>query len=238
MADTNQLKTWQEAAAASKDCLPLEVLERFTENAPADAKSAAHLESCAHCQTELSMLKDFEAATPTADEGAAVAWIAAQLQRQPLGGSAKPSPAARVSFWRNVFRVPYLAGAAALAAVLVLAVSLYHPDTGRPKVGGPGNIGIMRSGEVKLLSPNGDLTQSPSEFRWEAVQGATSYKIELTDAVGLPLASATSTQPQMQTTPEMKAAMQARMPIKWKVTALDASGKTIAESNGGSFKIK
>ncbi len=32
--------------------------------------------------------------------------------------------------------------------------------------------------------------------------------------------------------------MQARMPIKWKVTALDASGKSIAESSGGSFKIK
>ncbi|HEY7403828.1 MAG TPA: hypothetical protein VIB39_09915 [Candidatus Angelobacter sp.] len=239
MADTNQLKTWQEAAAASKECLPLEVLERFTENAPADAKAAAHLESCAHCQTELSMLKDFEAATPTADEGAAVAWIAAQLQRQQLGASARPPATARVSFWRNLFRVPYLAGAAALAAVLVLAISLYHPESGQhPRVGGPGNIGILRSGEVKLVSPSGELAQAPSEFRWEAVPGAASYKVELTDALDMPLASATSAQPQMQTTPAMKAAMQARMPIKWKVTALDASGKSIAESSGGSFKIK
>lgn len=237
MADTNNLKTWQEAAAASKDCLPLEVLEHFTESETADAKSAAHLESCAHCQTELSMLKNFEQATPTADEGAAVAWIAAQLQRQ-QGSSAKQASVARVSFWRNLFRVPYLAGAAALAAVLVLAISLYHPDSGHPKVGGPGNIGILRSGEVKLVSPSGELTQAPSEFSWEPVEGAASYKIELTDAVNMPLASATSVQPEIQTTAAMKAAMQARMPIKWKVTALDASGKTIAESSGGSFKIK
>jgi len=237
MAETNNLKTWQEAAAASKDCLPLEVLERFTESAPVDAKAAAHLDGCAHCQTELSMLRNFEQATPSADEGAAVAWIAAQLQRQ-QGSPAKPSSVARVSFWRNMFRVPYLAGAAALAAVLVLAISLHNPDSGKPRVGGPQTgIGVFRGG-LKLLSPTGDLTQAPTEFRWEAVQGAASYRVELTDALDKPLASATSAQPQMQTTPEMRAAMQARMPIKWKVTALDASGKSLAESSGGSFKIK
>ena len=33
MADNTQtLKTWQEAASATKDCLPLEVLERMTDN--------------------------------------------------------------------------------------------------------------------------------------------------------------------------------------------------------------
>jgi hypothetical protein len=237
MAETNNLKTWQEAAAANKDCLPLEVLERFTESAPVDAKAAAHLDGCARCQTELSMLKNFEQAEPSADEGAAVAWIATQLQRQ-QGSPAKPSSVARVSFWRNMFRVPYLAGAAALAAVLVLAISLHNPDSGKPRVGGPQTgIGVFRGG-LKLLSPTGDLAQPPTEFRWEAVQGAASYRVGLTDALDKPLASATSAQPQMQTTPEMRAAMQARMPIKWKVTALDASGKSIAESSGGSFKIK
>ncbi len=239
MADTNNLKTWQEAAAASKDCLPLEVLERFTESAPVDAKAATHLDGCAHCQTELSMLKNFEQATPSADEGAAVAWIATQLERQQLGASAKPAAVARVSFWRNMFRVPYLAGAAALAAVLVLAISLYHPEANHPKIGGPQNgVGVFRSGEIKLVSPTGDLTQAPSEFQWEAVPGAASYKIELTDALEMPLASATSAQPRIETTQEMRAAMRARMPIKWKVTALDASGKSIAESSGGSFRIK
>ena len=83
MADnTKTAKMWQEAAAATKECLPLEVLERMMDNASRDAKAAAHLASCAHCQTELAMLKNFEQSTPSADEGAAVAWIAAQLERQ------------------------------------------------------------------------------------------------------------------------------------------------------------
>jgi hypothetical protein len=240
MADTNNnsLKMWHDAAAASKECLPLETLEQFTEIARADAKAAAHLDSCAHCQTELSMLQSFESATPTADEGAAVAWIAAQLERQ-QSAPAKPVPVARVSFWKNLFRVPYLAGAAALAAVLVLGISLHNSNSSdHPAIGGQQVGTSVYRGGLKLLGPTGELTQAPNEFRWEAYQGAASYKVELTDAVGTPLASATSTQPQLAVTPEMRVAMHARMPISWKVTALDATGNKIAESSGGSFKIK
>ena len=238
MADNKTaLKMWQEAASAGKDCLPLETLEKLAENAAADAKAAAHLKSCAHCQTELSMLKSFVAATPSADEGAAVGWIVAQLQRQ-QAAPARQSSLARIPFWRNFFRVPYLAGAAAMIAVLALGISLYNsgPDHTGPSQPGS-NIGVYR-GNFKLLSPTGDLAQAPAEFRWEAVPGAASYKVELTDVIGQSLATATSTQPQLTATPEMKAAMHGGMPVNWKVTAYDASGKRIADSTGGSFKIK
>jgi hypothetical protein len=239
MADNNTVKMWQEAASASKDCLPVEVLERFMENAnaPADAKAAAHLSSCAHCQTELAMLKRFETAEPSANEGAAVAWIAAKLQRQ-QGAPANDSSVARVSFWRTMFRVPYLAAAAALALVLALGISLYNSDSGKDRLRGPDMGTTYRSGEITLLSPTGDLAQAPGEFRWEAVPGAASYTVELADVLGTSLASASSTQPVLEASPQMKAIMLARKPIKWKVTARDASGKVIAQSSGGSFKIK
>ena len=126
MADnTKTAKIWQEAAAATKECLPLETLERMMDNPSRDPKAAAHLAGCAHCQTELAMLKNFEQSTPSADEGAAVAWIAAQLERQQNAPVAQKK-IARVPFWRTMFRVPYMAGAAALAAVLILGVSLYN----------------------------------------------------------------------------------------------------------------
>src|SRR5438270_9099559 len=238
MADNkNALKMWQEAASAGENCLPLETLEKLVENASADAKAAAHLASCAHCQTELSMLKSFEAAMPSADEGAAAGWIAAQLQRQ-QSGPVRQSSMIRVPFWRNLFRVPYLAGAAALAVVLALGISLYNSDSGTGRLTPPAGENNYRAGELKLLSLTGDLAEAPTEFRWEAVLGAASYKVELTDVIGKILISASSTQPQLAATPEIKAAMRAGMPVKWKVTALDASGKSIAESSGGSFKIK
>jgi hypothetical protein len=238
MADNkNAVKLWQQAASATEDCLPLETLEKLAENASADARAAAHLESCAHCQTELAMLKSFEEATPSAEEGAAVAWIAAQLERKQTA-PAQQTRVALVPFWRTLFRVPYMAGAAAMIAVLALGISLYNSNAGGGGGLKPPVIGDNYRGGLKLLSPIGDVTQTPTEFRWEAAPGAASYKVELTDVIGKSLASVNSTQPQLAATPEMTAAMHAGTPVNWKVTAYDGSGKMIAESSGGNFKIK
>jgi len=239
MADnTKTAKMWQEAAAATKDCLPLETLERMADNTSRDAKAAAHLAGCAHCQTELAMLKNFEQSTPSADEGAAVAWIAAQLERRQNAPVAQQK-AATVPFWRTMFRVPYLAGAAALAAVLILGVSLYNRDSDGPGKLNPGiGSGQFRSGSIHLVSPIRDVPQAPAEFRWEAVPGANSYSVELKDVAGITLASAKSAQNVLQVTPEMKASMISGKPLKWKVTALDAAGKEIANSGLEQFKVR
>jgi len=239
MADnTKTVKMWQEAAAATKECLPLEVLERMTESASANPKAAAHLAGCAHCQTELAMLKNFEQSTPSADEGAAVAWIAAQLERQQNAPVAQQK-IARVPFWRSMFRIPYLAGAAALAAVLVLGISLYHGSSDGPGKINPGlGSGQFRSGSIHLVSPIAEQNNAPTEFRWDAVQGAASYTVELKDVAGIPLATAKTTQNVLPITSDMKAAMIFGKPLKWKVTAIDATGKEIANSGTEDFKVK
>jgi hypothetical protein len=239
MADnTKTVKMWQEAASATTECLPLEVLERMTENVSADPKAAAHLAGCAHCQTELAMLKNFEQSTPSADEGAAVAWIAAQLERQQNAPVAQQK-IARVPFWRTMFRVPYLAGAAALAAVLILGISLYHGSSDGPGKINPGlGSGQFRSGSIHLVSPIADQNSEPTEFRWDAVQGASSYTVELKDVAGITLESAKSSQNMLPVTPEMKACMVPGKPLKWSVTALDANGKAIANSSAEQFKVK
>jgi hypothetical protein len=239
MADnTKTVKMWQEAASATTECLPLEVLERMTENVSADPKAATHLAGCAHCQTELAMLKNFEQSTPSADEGAAVAWIAAQLERQQNAPVAQQK-IARVPFWRTMFRVPYLAGAAALAAVLILGISLYHGSSEGPGRINPGlGSGQFRSGAIHLVSPIAEQNTAPTEFRWDAVQGASSYTVELKDVAGVTLESAKSSQNVLPVTPEMKACMVPGKPLKWSVTALDANGKAIANSSAEQFKIK
>jgi len=239
MADnTKTAKMWQEAASATTECLPLEVLERMTESASVDAKASTHLAGCAHCQTELAMLKNFEQSTPSADEGAAVAWIAAQLERR-QNAPAASQKIARVPFWRTMFRVPYLAGAAALAAVLVLGISLYHGNSDGPSKINPGlGNGQFRSGAIRLVSPIAEQNNAPTEFRWDVVQGARSYTVELKDVAGITLATDKSSQNMLQVTPEMKANMISGKPLKWKVTALDANGKEIANSGVEQFKIK
>ena len=239
MADnTKTLKMWQEAAAETKDCLPLETLERMVDNLSGDAKAAAHLAGCAHCQTELAMLKNFEQSTPSADEGAAVAWIASQLQRQ-QNSSAAQQKVVPIPFWRTMFRVPYMAGAAALAAVLIFGFSLYHGNSDGPGRINPGlGNGSFRSGSIHLVSPIAEQKAIPAEFHWEAVQGASSYLVELKDVAGITLASAKSSQNVLPITPEMRANMVSDKPLKWKVTALDANGNEIANSSAEQFEIK
>ena len=239
MADnTNTTKIWHEAAAATKDCLPLEVLEQMADNTSRDAKAAAHLAGCAHCQTELAMLKNFEQSTPSADEGAAVAWIAAQLERQQNAPAAQQK-VARVPFWRTMFRVPYMAGAAALAAVLIVGISLYHGNSDGPGRLNP-SVGNspFRTGAIHLVSPIADQTVAPAEFHWDAVQGASSYTVELKDVAGITLASAKSSQNMLPVTPEMKANMVSGKPLKWTVTAMNADGKEIANSSTEQFKVR
>jgi hypothetical protein len=239
MADnTKTAKIWQEAAAATKDCLPLETLERMMDNTSRDAKAAAHLAGCAHCQTELAMLKNFEQSTPSADEGAAVAWIAAQLERRQNAPAAQQK-VVRVPFWRTMFRVPYMAGAAALAAVLIFGFSLYHGNSDGPGKINPGlGHGQFRSGAIHLVSPIADQNSAPAEFRWDAVQGASSYTVELKDVAGITLATAKSSQNVLPVTPEMKADMISGKPLKWSVTALNADGKEIANSSAEQFKVR
>jgi hypothetical protein len=88
------------------------------------------------------------------------------------------------------------------------------------------------------VSPIADQIAAPSEFRWDAVQGASSYQVELKDVAGITLASAKSSQNMLPVTPELKANMISGKPLKWKVTAMDANGKEIANSGLEQFKVK
>ncbi|HEY2363411.1 MAG TPA: hypothetical protein VGK36_19980 [Candidatus Angelobacter sp.] len=238
MADnTNTAKIWQEAAAETKDCLPLETLEQMMDNTSSDAKAQAHLAGCAHCQTELAMLKNFEQSTPSADEGAAVAWIAAQLERRQSAPAAQQK-VVRIPFWRTMFRVPYMAGAAALAAVLIFGFSLYHGNSDGPGRLNPGVGNGQFRGAIHLVSPIADQSIAPAEFHWDAVQGASSYTVELKDVAGITLATAKSSQTVLPVTPEMRANMVSGKPLKWIVTAMDANGKEIANSSLEQFKVR
>ena len=126
-----------------------------------------------------------------------------------------------------------------MAAVLIFGISLYHGNSDGPSRINPSlGSGNFRSGSIHLVSPIAEQKAAPAEFRWEAVQGASSYQVELQDVAGITLATAKSSQNVLPVTPEMKAAMVSDKPLKWKVTALDAAGKEIANSSAEQFKVK
>jgi hypothetical protein len=88
MLDRQALKS---ALATTPECLPLENLEKLSAE---EVRAHEHVSQCARCQTELAMLREFETSEPLPGEGAAVAWISAQLERQ-QAAIKRPSRAAQ-----------------------------------------------------------------------------------------------------------------------------------------------
>jgi hypothetical protein len=236
MADNaNNTTIWRDAVSAGKDCLSLEVLESV-ELGSNDPK-AQHVAGCPRCQTELAMLRSFEAATPAEDEGAAAAWIAAKLQRAQQAPAAQPK--AQLLAWRSFFKVPYMAAAAALIVAIFVGVSMYDRNSGHGQIDGSVGIGNFRSENIRLIGPAGTLSQVPEQFQWEAVNGAANYTVEVMGVDDQVQWSGQTSQNAMAASTEVKTlAATPHKPLKWKVTARDASGKTIAQSSSQRFQVK
>lgn len=244
MADNNKSReAWRAAVSATGECLSINELERLAENASLpDEKLKAHLAECPHCQTELAMLKNFESATPAQDEGAAVAWIAAQLNRNPAKSAPQTAAMGRLSFIRNFFRSSYVVAAVAVVLIVIFSVSLYISEHQPPPQlnAGLSNSNpdqIMRSQSVRLLGPAGDLKSLPESFRWDIYPGATSYRVELTEVDGTLVRQETVNQNVLSVTPEWKSVIHTGKAYNWQVTALDASGKAVASSSREHFRI-
>ena len=229
-------QAWRDAVSARKDCLSLEVLQHLADGS-SDAEASQHLAGCPHCQAQLAMLKSFES-LPAENEGAAVAWIAAQLERKQACASSAAAEL-RIPLWRNVLRIPYLAGAAALALVVGLGISFYI--SGREHHSFHGNFqgtDTMRSGSVRLTAPSGDLDLVPDDFRWEPYPGAKTYLVEVMEVDGTVLWSRQSPQDFLAASPELKRKMLPGKTLLWKVTAMDGSGGAIATSSQERFQVK
>lgn len=227
-ANNNNSKIWQDAVSATSECPGIEILEQVMEGAATDPKTQNHVSTCPHCQTELAMLRKFEHGEASADEGAAVAWIAAQLQRNQKE-AAKPVRQV-VPFWRAMFRLPYMAAAAAVIAAITLGISLYESEEfKKPPIDHIG-IGPLRSGQIRLTNPTGDLAQAPEHLNWEAVKGATSYSVVITavDIDNTLVWQGQSTQNSLTVGPELKSKIHPGKPLTWKVTALNSTGQEIA----------
>ena len=238
MAGNNNAKLWREAVSATSDCPSIAVLEKVMEGA-SDAKAAAHVKECPHCQSEISMLRNFESAAPSTDEGAAVAWIAAQLKRnQQTRGGSQQHAAKSVLPWRNFFRLPYMAAAAALVLAAALGISLYVSENSRPTFNGNYGVSPMRSGSIRLTGPSGELAQAPSQFTWEAWSGASSYTVKITgmDMDHTLVWQGTSSQDSLVLSPEVKALIRPGKPLEVTVIALDSAGRMLA-SGKDHFRV-
>jgi len=234
-ANTSRLKAWREGVSAGENCLPLEALERLAEGDSSDLYSSQHVAACAHCQAELAMLKSFESSLPSESDEKAVEWVVAHL-RDAQNVPSSPPP---VPFWRNPLRLPNLAVAAALTLVIGLGLSLYVSNRQeRPVLHVPPmEIQNMRSGDIRLTDPTGELTRIPGHFQWSALPRGKSYSVQLLEVDGTVLWSGQTADNSLIASPELKSKIRPGKQLLWTVTALDASGKPIAQSSQAGFRV-
>jgi hypothetical protein len=240
---TNKLR---DALAAAPDCLSAVELERLADN-PAIAN--AHLDSCARCQAELDLLLAFRSPEPLPGEGAAVAWIGSELERnlgQIRSGSEvrveKGAEAGRISalnrMFSSIFSLRWLAGASA-AVLLCSAALFYFRDARQPALRGDAGAGpsVYRSTEVQILTPLGEVSSLPPRMQWKAVEGAHSYRVVF-EEVDHSVIDDLKTNDVSVTIPAAAArTLNLGKPLLWRVTALDAQGRVLAISQNQRLSL-
>jgi hypothetical protein len=190
------------------------------------------------------MLRSFQTAEPLKEEGAAVGWIVARLksqQQQLAGTAAVKAPPERQSWWSGLLsfrpRIAILAGVAVLVALLVARIAqrpAQEPDL-RADAGRGG--AILRSQEIAIVNPSGDLQAPPTEFQWQPVAGAASYSVLVTEVDHTVVWSGESKETKLAIPAEIRSKMVAQKPFLWQVTAFNARGDKTAESQQQRFRV-
>jgi hypothetical protein len=240
MSDRDLLK---ESFTATPDCLTPEQLEALLDG----KKGHPHLESCPRCQAELAMLKSFESDVPLPDEGAAVAWISAQLDRrldsikQPVRSRARaavqglePQNWLSRMLGRGGFRWALPIGAVAAVAI-VSALLLQESKPPQLQANAGGNQVIYRSQEVVIVGPVGELQQVPRELQWQSFSGASMYRIEIMEVDQTRLWAGDTKETFIPLPAAVRAKMLPGKPILWQVTATDAQGRVLGSSQTQRF---
>ena len=211
---------------------------------PEAARLTAHVAGCTRCQTELTLLKEFENAAPAPDEEGAVSWISARLERRFAEASAG-SPLPRIPQLaalprRSWFTALNRGGFAVAAATLGAAVFIGLREGRAPELTQPSPAAatVLRSAGITTLSPAGELAVPPSELRWEPRIDAASYSVQVMEVDHAELWSAETRDTSLALPPALRARIVPGKPLLWEVVAKDAAGKVVAWSGKQRFRIR
>ena len=238
-AKEDKTKDWKSAVSPTEDCLPVGVLERIAERAALseNRKAVTHLLECPRCQLELAMLRSFASESSADGDRASAEWIAARLHAPRATLRAVPLP--RMFPWGVLAKGPYpIAAMSVFVAILGISFYIYREPADLALHMPSTTAQTMRSGDVRVIQPSGDLSQLPRSFDWEAFPGATSYSIEVLEVDGTLVWSAVSKQNTLVLNQEFRDKLHPGKPFLWRVSALSESGKSLASSGREGFRIK
>lgn len=210
------------------DCLTPADLNAVLEGRLPGART--HIEACPICEHELTNLREFLAAEVSAAHQKDLAWIEERLHPP------APSRAQRNWLaWLPSAPLPRLAFTCA-TALLVVAGGLQLRHMAGPSLEDNRSL-TVRSAQIQLLSPAGDVESAPVEFRWEPLPQSATYEVLLTEVDGAPVWSARTNQTKLSAPERIQQKMLPRKAMLWRVRALDARGVVIAESSPERIRL-
>jgi hypothetical protein len=223
------------AWSSETGCPPAEDWLRLqTGDVTADERRSleAHAARCPACAAERDLARLFAEAPETA-QGEDVEYVVGKLESLKL--QEQPVPLAFPGRRR-----PVLAWAARLAALIVLAVgvALFFRAGQAPPLRDPGAGDVYRGGEVRVVGPVGEISQVPREFRWEAAEGARSYRVILRAVDDTVLWQETVTAPSARLPEDIVQGLHPAVVYRWNVEALDERGARLAASEPVQFMVR
>ena len=228
----------------NSDCPRIEDLAGIAELGPGDPRRR-HLDGCPRCQARLAGYQEFMRGAGECDQDqldAAVDLLGAKLDREILGRHEDAAPERGRSIFS--FQSPYVRGALALAACVLLFFALFGLRDRTERDGrAPGDI-LLRSGET--TPPEGsillDEPRYPAdggvELSWRPLPDADMYVVkilnaELDQVADVPAGSAGSLVLESARLHELVSGAGA---YAWIVIAL-SEGEEIARSRASSFRF-
>lgn len=221
-------KYLRDALSGEGACLGAADFDALIEGA-GSSRARQHLEQCGRCKTELELLRSFAEARPAASEAVAVKQIEQTLSKRPRW---KPEAAAAPSSLWTWMRHGW--AVAGLAAMVAVGVWIQRPLT-NPAMGDLPDV--TRSTQLEIATPLGDLAEAPASLRWRPVDGAARYVVHLEEVDETRIWERSTAESELSVPEGIRKLMLDRKTLHWVIRAENASGKTIAISARGVFRV-
>jgi hypothetical protein len=96
---------------------------------------------------------------------------------------------------------------------------------------------VLRAHNVVVVAPAGDVREAPREIRWQATPGAVRYQVRLLEVDGSDLWQSETDSEHVDVPSDIAARIVPAKTLLVRVSALDAAGRKLAESEAVRFRV-
>lgn len=197
-----------------------------------------HLGECPACAAELELARAFDAGAMDGD----ARWIVEQLERSRPGspapgesGDAVVVPLDSARHRRARWLVP-LAAAAMMIVAVGLVVRLNRPTV--PELPDRPSDGVVRSAEIEILAPVGDIEAPPTRVEWVEVGGVRDYRFVLLDVDDEPLWEGRFDASPAVLPDSIVIQLQPGVVYFWQIEGRSEGGEVVARSARQQFRMR